>query len=291
MLDMPATMGSFCNPTELPSRGLKILLAEDSLTQRKELAEILRRKGCKVLLATSGKGAVTTISRPNQQISIALMDIKMPGRIDGIEAASQIQREHPETEIIFLTAFANDSEYRNRVEKSEMRVNDWVSKPVTGKNKKRLFDGIDRSLQKIFFRRKLVNYLNGNTNSMAIRFLLEQANGSYGSSFLREIIRDIKQIFQIEYDSLKDVLPYINFFSYQDRKREFEKNFPGEFLAFLDGDMVENCSTRKELIKKVYNRFGRTDIFIVEVGKQDKVIRFRRPMRAIQSPHDGAKQL
>lgn len=60
-------------------------------------------------LASSGEEAISRAL--TMQPDLVLMDIKMPGKIDGIEAANRI-RSHLDIPVIFVTAHADDDTLR-----------------------------------------------------------------------------------------------------------------------------------------------------------------------------------
>jgi CheY-like chemotaxis protein len=58
------------------------------------------------------------------------MDIILQSEPDGIEAARMIQNKFPQISVIFVTAYAGNPIYRERAERSRVRVADWIEKPV-----------------------------------------------------------------------------------------------------------------------------------------------------------------
>jgi CheY-like chemotaxis protein len=106
----------------------QILLVEDHELAREALAQLLTRRGYKVALADSGSGAV--LQARSGKFGIVLMDIRLGDDMDGIEAAKEIQILHPLTSFIFVTAYANDTGYQERVRESRIRVGGWLEKPI-----------------------------------------------------------------------------------------------------------------------------------------------------------------
>ncbi len=93
------------------SRNLKILIVEDEVLTAIVMKKKLENAGYQVAQSvTTGEDAVLTVKE--MTIDIVLMDIRLAGEIDGIEAATKIQnlREIP---IIFLTGY-NDAETKKR---------------------------------------------------------------------------------------------------------------------------------------------------------------------------------
>ena len=103
-----------------------ILVVDDEAIVAKNLQRILNKLGYRVPeIAFSGEDAVTIAD--TIQPDLILMDINMPGELDGIEAANLI-RPRLDTPIIFVTAHA-DEEIISRAKISEPFG--YILKPVT----------------------------------------------------------------------------------------------------------------------------------------------------------------
>lgn len=89
----------------------KILIVDDEATITTHLEERLTHMGYEVAgTASSGSEAIEISKKVKPDI--ILMDIVMPGKIDGIEAARQI-REDQDIPVVFLTAY-EDEKFINR---------------------------------------------------------------------------------------------------------------------------------------------------------------------------------
>ena len=87
-------------------KGKKILIVEDEGIPALELKQQLEGMGCKVVgTATTGISAVQTASETRPDA--VLMDIKLKGDMDGIEAARMIQ-ENMDIPVIYLTAYSDE---------------------------------------------------------------------------------------------------------------------------------------------------------------------------------------
>jgi CheY-like chemotaxis protein len=104
---------------------LKILIVDDDETSRMLLTKFINKQSLEILTATNGFEAIETF-RNNPDISIILMDIKMPG-IDGFEATRRIRLLDDRVIIIAQTAYALMGD-RQRV--IESGCNDYITKPV-----------------------------------------------------------------------------------------------------------------------------------------------------------------
>lgn len=108
--------------------GKTILIGEDELVNLKLLEMILVKTKAKILHGSSGL-EVLSIFRNNPDISIILMDIKMP-EMDGIEAAQNIRKINPGIPIIAQTAYALEEE---KTRCAEAGFSAYVTKPINRK--------------------------------------------------------------------------------------------------------------------------------------------------------------
>ncbi|NIB43203.1 fused response regulator/phosphatase [Pseudomaricurvus alkylphenolicus] len=107
------------------AKPLKILIADDTETDRRILEAIVRREGHEVISVCDGQEAVTAYER--EQPDIVLLDALMP-RLDGFGAARQIKELAGEelVPIIFLTSL---SDTESLVRCLEAGGDDFLSKP------------------------------------------------------------------------------------------------------------------------------------------------------------------
>ncbi|MBT7350197.1 response regulator, partial [candidate division WWE3 bacterium] len=85
----------------------KILVVEDELISAKGIRSALKSLGYDVLdIVASGKEAIQKAS--GSQPDLILMDIKLDGEMDGIEAARQI-KDRFNIPVVYLTAHADDA--------------------------------------------------------------------------------------------------------------------------------------------------------------------------------------
>ncbi|MGB9739462.1 MAG: histidine kinase [Chloroflexus aggregans] len=89
---------------------MRVLIVEDELIIAQDLSHTLRRIGHSVTdVVTNGEAALAAVSR--QPPDLVLMDIRLSGPMDGIEAARQIYNRWG-VPVIFLTAHADDQTVR-----------------------------------------------------------------------------------------------------------------------------------------------------------------------------------
>ena len=103
----------------------RILIVDDQVIDIMEIEEALTSKGYAIAgTACSGEEAVTLATKI--QPHLILMDIKMPGKIDGISAAEIINTQM-DVPIVFLSGHSN----RNYIERAkETGPSGYILKPV-----------------------------------------------------------------------------------------------------------------------------------------------------------------
>lgn len=105
----------------------RILIVEDDPLISEELSLQLMESGYDVIaVVASGEEAVRKAGKTRPDLVI--MDIRLPGGMDGIEAASSI-RQKLDTAIVYLTAHTNDSELADRAKVTEPQG--YLSKAAT----------------------------------------------------------------------------------------------------------------------------------------------------------------
>ncbi len=110
---------------ETPRESEVILIAEDDDTSYRLLLTSLKKFGVVTLRAYNGEEAVDLVKK-HQQISLILMDIKMPV-MDGLEATKLIKQIRPELPIIAQSAYA----FNEDIEKArEAGCDEHLSKPI-----------------------------------------------------------------------------------------------------------------------------------------------------------------
>ena len=106
----------------------KILIVDDQIEVR-ELMEVTLRYGqFKILQAANGLEAISIAKKEKPEV--VLMDIMMPGEIDGLEATRRIKKD-PQTKackIIMLTAKGQDVDIEKGV---ELDIEGYFVKPFS----------------------------------------------------------------------------------------------------------------------------------------------------------------
>ena len=126
---------------------VKIMVVEDTYIVAKDLKDSLRELGYSVTEITdSGKEAIQFAEK--NKPDIILMDIKLKGGMDGIEAATII-KDHYNIPIIYLTAYADEYTLQ-RAKRTE--PSGYIIKPY---KKEELHSAIEMAL----YKQKMENYL------------------------------------------------------------------------------------------------------------------------------------
>ncbi len=175
----------------VPTRSLKILVAEDTPFNQKFILRLLERWNHQTTLVENGNQALKALNRDT--FDIVLMDVQMP-EMDGLEATTAIRRTEEKTEghipIIAMTAHVVKGD-RERCLEAGMDA--YVSKPI---NSDKLFEAIEK-----------LTHAAGITKSMAAAsvtinntLLLEAFDGDWN------FFRDVVQVFLDDYPRLLDNL-------------------------------------------------------------------------------------
>jgi DNA-binding response OmpR family regulator len=107
------------------ARGLTFLIVEDEPTLREFLTESLRREGHHTVEACDGRAALAAAAE--RRIDVVLLDIVLPGDLDGHAVCRQLRARDPAVPIIMLTALGSE---RDVVAGLESGADDYVTKPL-----------------------------------------------------------------------------------------------------------------------------------------------------------------
>jgi two-component system response regulator AtoC len=107
----------------LPDVRRTVLVVDDEAEIRTLLTELLKGEGYEVRTAQSGASALEEIGK--RIPDLVMMDVKLPDQ-DGLAVLKQLKREHPELEVIVMTAFGGSS---TAIKAMEHGAYDYVTKP------------------------------------------------------------------------------------------------------------------------------------------------------------------
>ena len=105
----------------------KILVVDDSPTERLALSEMLVKSGYQVVTAESGDEAV--IKSKTEQPDLILMDVVMPG-LNGFQATRAITREEKTKHIPVIICTTKDQE-TDKIWGLRQGAKDYVTKPLS----------------------------------------------------------------------------------------------------------------------------------------------------------------
>ena len=102
-----------------------ILIVDDEGDFLETLMNRLRKRNIGTIGCESGEEAVRLAKE--HPFDVVILDIKMPGGMDGIETLREIKRIRPETEVILLTGHAS---LETSVEGMKQGAYDYLLKPI-----------------------------------------------------------------------------------------------------------------------------------------------------------------
>jgi len=108
------------------SKIISVLIVEDELIIAMDLRNILESLGCRICASTAnGEESIHLASecRPD----LVLMDIRLKGKIDGIQAASTIQ-SRANIPIIYLSAYGDEETMKQAL---KVAVSHFIRKPFS----------------------------------------------------------------------------------------------------------------------------------------------------------------
>jgi NarL family two-component system response regulator LiaR len=87
---------------------IKVLLVDDHKIVRQGVRAYLQTLADIAVTAEADSGAAAIAALAQQQFDVVLMDLEMPGELDGIAATRQIRKIRPETQVIVVTSHHQD---------------------------------------------------------------------------------------------------------------------------------------------------------------------------------------
>ena len=101
-----------------------VLIVDDDAALREGLAEALADLGHSPRLAASGREGLAAL---DGEVDVVLLDLRMPGGMDGIEVLRRIRARTDAPPVVVLTAFASAA---NTIEAMRLGAFDHLSKPI-----------------------------------------------------------------------------------------------------------------------------------------------------------------
>ena len=104
----------------------RIMVVDDSPTERAYMDSVLKKKGYEVLLVESGESAIERSKK--EQPDLILMDVVMPG-LNGFQATRAITREESTKHIPVIICTTKDQE-TDKIWGLRQGAKDYVTKPL-----------------------------------------------------------------------------------------------------------------------------------------------------------------
>jgi two-component system response regulator AtoC len=121
-----------------------VLVVDDDAQVRSLLTDLLKSNGYRVRPAKTGAEALAAIAK--ERPDLVMMDVKLPDQ-DGLDVLRALRREHPELEVIMMTAFGGSS---TAIKAMEHGAYDYVTKPFE-------IEDLLATLRRVFEHRELAS--------------------------------------------------------------------------------------------------------------------------------------
>ena len=102
-----------------------VLVVDDEEDFVETLVNRLKKRTIDAVGALSGEDALELLG--NREFDVVILDIKMPGGMDGIETLKEIKKIQPLSEVILLTGHAS---VESSIEGMRLGAFDYVLKPI-----------------------------------------------------------------------------------------------------------------------------------------------------------------
>lgn len=103
----------------------KILVVDDETDFLETIVARLKKRKLDATGVTSGEAAIELLK--NQLFDVILLDVKMPGGMDGIETLREIKKIQPLAEVVMLTGHAS---FETSIEGMKQGAFDYLLKPM-----------------------------------------------------------------------------------------------------------------------------------------------------------------
>ncbi|MBD3184747.1 response regulator [Candidatus Poribacteria bacterium] len=103
----------------------KILVVDDEEKVCWAFEQFLREEGHEPLIASSGQEALDKMA--SEKPDLVIMDIRMPGKLNGIQALTEMKKLDPDVYVIIMTAYGS---MQTTIEAMQAGAYDFIVKPI-----------------------------------------------------------------------------------------------------------------------------------------------------------------
>ncbi len=103
----------------------RILVVDDEIDFQETIVNRLKKRNLHAVGVASGEDAIEVLE--HELYDVVLLDIKMPGGMDGIETLREIKRIQPLVEVLLLTGHAS---VETSIEGMKLGAFDYLLKPI-----------------------------------------------------------------------------------------------------------------------------------------------------------------
>ena len=107
------------------TKALKVLVVDDEVDFLETVVKRLEKRGIHAHGVVSGEAALEALGK--ESFDVVLLDIKMPGGMDGLVTLREIRRLKPSAEVILLTGHAS---VETSIEGMKLGAFDYLLKPI-----------------------------------------------------------------------------------------------------------------------------------------------------------------
>jgi DNA-binding NarL/FixJ family response regulator len=95
---------------------IKVMIVDDHPLMRVGMAAIINARPDMTVVAQAGTGEEAIALFRKEQPDVTLMDLRLPGRMGGVDAIASIQSIHPRAKIIVVTTYEGDEDIHRALE-------------------------------------------------------------------------------------------------------------------------------------------------------------------------------
>lgn len=230
----------------------RILVVEDEAIIAQDIKGRLEKQGYEVpSVVATGRDAVEKAKEDRP--ALVLMDIVLPGEMDGIEAAGVIRSQY-DVPVVYLTAYSDDDVLRRAIETEPFG---YITKPFEDSD-------LTRTIEMGLFKHRMEQKLRAHVEEVrekntALKVLLEQREKDK-EELEEKIMTNIRNL----------ILPYLD-----KLKTAREASERKTFLEILETNLEQITSSFSKKLSSRFHSFTPQEIRIanlVKEGRQDKEI-------------------